>query len=345
MERLYGNFFSSYRNLELPDDELKQVCTYVARKDGEYDAIFLFLRRQGKINVLNEVIRIDSARIRAFADHVFTRFRDVNVITFKAIETDIDRIVYPHQRFNYSEDIAMKLPPTADEYLARLGKNTRRNIKRYSDKLMRSFPSLRYEVYEREAVSESQVREIVGLNRERMASKNKVSALNEEETRRIVKRARSCGLVGIMSINDKICAGAISYCTGENYFLDVLAHDLAYNDYWVGILCCYMTIRECIARGGKEFHFLWGRYEYKFALGASLRHLDCVAVYRSRLQFLLNGDFALKTALNGYVRATKVWLHHSDSRISARILKLLDDLRNLRYALTGWLTGGKNPSF
>jgi hypothetical protein len=330
MDRLYGNFFSSLAALELDEEKSKGINTYVVRKDQQFVAILLFLIEDGRVKVLNEVIRIDSDDIALFARYIFAAFKNVNVISFKAIETDIQKIAFPHQRFNYSEDIAMSLPGTQQEYLASLGKNTRRNIKRYTDKLKRSFPSFDYKVYEKDDVDERQIRDIVALNRERMASKQKTSSLDKQETQNIIERTKSCGLVGIATINDKICAGAISYCTGDNYFLDVLAHDLTYNDYWIGILCCYMTICQCITRGGKEFHFLWGRYDYKFTLGATLRDLDYVVVYRSRLQFFLNGDFALKIALSGYVRKAKIWLNYKGSFLSKVLLKIINWLRILK---------------
>lgn len=330
MDRLYGNFFSSLTRLELGEAELKGINTYVVRKDQEFVAIFLFVIKGGRAKVLNEVIRIDSGDIALFARYIFAAFKNVNVISFKAIETDIQKIEFPHQRTNYSEDIAMNLPGTRQEYHASLGKNTRRNINRYTDKLKRSFPSFDYKVYEKDEVDEQQIHDIVALNRERMASKQKTSALDTQETQNIIKRTKACGLVGVATIDGKICAGAISYCTGDNYFLDVLAHDLTYNDYWIGILCCYMTICQCITRGGTEFHFLWGRYDYKFTLGATLRDLDYVVVYRSRLQFFLNGGFALKTALSGYARKVKVWLNYKDSFLSNTLLKMRNGLRILK---------------
>lgn len=338
MDRLYGNFFSSLTRLELGQGKPKGINTYVVRNNQEFVAIFLFIIKGRRAKVLNEVIRIDSDDIALFARHIFAAFKDVNVISFKAIETDIQKLRFLHQRTNYSEDIAMNLPATRQEYHASLGKNTRRNINRYTDKLKSSFPSFDYKVYEKDDVDEQQIRDIVALNRERMASKQKTSALDEQETQNIIKRTKSCGLVGIATINGKICAGAISYYTGDNYFLDVLAHDLTYNDYWVGILCCYMTICQCIARGGKEFHFLWGRYAYKFTLGATLRNLDYVVVYRSRLQFFLNVDFALKTALCGHLRKAKIWLNYKDSFLSNTLLKMRNRLRILKR--TGHLSYG-----
>lgn len=330
MERLYGNIFSSYSAVQIPEDVRTRLSTYVVRSGDLPVTIFLFLKEDDKVRVLNEVISIGSEDISRFARHVFQAFRDVNIITFKAIETDIKRLPFPHQRFNYSEDIAMTLPATATEYLSSLGKNTRRNIKRYTDRLVKTFPSFEFRVYGAGEPSEAQIRGIIGLNRERMALKGKMSIIDEHETQAIIKRVQACGLVGIATIDGRIVAGTISYRAGDNFFLDVLSHDPAYNEYWVGILCCYRTICECIARGGREFHFLWGRYDYKFTLGATLRHLDHVAVYRSRLQYLLHLNLALKTAASGYLRGAKLWAYDRDGFVAG----LLRPLKQACMALT-----------
>jgi hypothetical protein len=330
MDLLYGNIFSSITNFKICDSDTKNVNTYVVRNQGKIITIFLFRHDNEKVQVMNEVIRIDNEEIKRFSNYIFTTFGFVKIIIFKAIQTDIRRIGYLHQRYNYSEDITVTLPETSDKYFSSLGKNTRRNIRRYLEKVSHNLPSFNFNVYVQDAIDEQYIRDIVRFNKARMANKNKVSTLDEQETQRITKLAKACGLVGVIRINDRICAGAISYRSGRNYFLDVLAHDPEYNDYWIGILCCYLTICECISRAGKEFHFLWGRYDYKFLLGAVLRDLDYVAVYRSPIQFLRNSNLVLQIAYRGYLRQAKLWLNYKNSFMSGLALNFLNWLRRMK---------------
>ncbi|HJV80497.1 GNAT family N-acetyltransferase [Noviherbaspirillum sp.] len=334
IERLYGNIFSSLRGFRTYGWTETNTSTYVARKSGKISALILFERRNGKARVLNEGIRISGEELDRFADYLFATDESLNVISFKAVETDIRKSRFPLQRFNQLEDLALAFPSTREEYLARLGKNTRRNIKRYTDRLLRAFPSFRFEVCESENVNEKDIRTLIAFNRARMAGKNVVSSFDEEETRQVVDLAKSCGLVGIARIDGQICAGAVSFKAGDNYFLNLLSHDPRYDDYWVGFLCCYLTMCECIDRGGREFHFLWGRYEYKYALGAKPRDLDNVNVYRSRLQVLLNADFAWKAAREGYFRRAKCWLKYDDSSLSKHLREFIADLFILRRSLS-----------
>ena len=344
LDRLYGNIFSSLRQFRIYGWKPGRTSTYVVQQDGRTKAVLLFERDGSRLRVMNEVIALDSDELGRFVTYIFSTFASIDVIAFKAIETDIRRFAFPFQRFNHLEDLTLRLPPTTDEYHASLGKNTRRNIRRHQGKLERDFPSCRFEAYEKDTLDPQMVREIIEFNRARMADKNIASMIDEDETRRIIRLVRECGMVGVMKIDGRLCAGAISFQSGSNYFLNVLAHDPRYDDYWLGFLCCYMTICESITRGGKEFHFLWGRYDYKFMLGAVQRDLDNVVVYRNHVQLMRNAGFAGRIAYEGYLRRLKVWLKYGDSFLSQATRKLTERMRNLKRSIPE-LPAGNQQAF
>jgi hypothetical protein len=337
LERLYGNTYSSLLQLKTYGGLSSDTSTYVVRRNEIIVQILLYRMHGDQVQVLNEGLRLDSEEIARFCEYIFAAYPSMHLIVFHAIETDTQRLPFPFQRFNCLEDIAMALPPRVEDYLAGLGKNTRRNIKRYMDRLKKSFPSFRFEAYEREAIDEQQVRAIVEFNRSRMAAKMKVSDIDETETKRITHMAKACGMVTVILFDGLICGGTISYRTGDNYFLYVLAHDPQYDGYWIGMLSCYLSICECIKRGGKEFHFLWGRYEYKFVLGASLRNLDHVTVYRSHAQLLYHPKTMILTACKGYQRRAAIWLRYKvleKNKLALSLtLRLLHVARSLQQAL------------
>jgi len=335
MERLYGNIFSSLTQFRIYGWTGGETSTYLVRRNDVPAVILLFRRHGRRIQVLNEGIHLDDTELSRFSDFLFSRYRDVNVISFKAIETTLKRMRFPHQRFNHLEDMTLALPASADEYFAGLGKRTRRNIRRHLERIEEAFPTFRFEVFEKTETTPRRVREIIDFNRARMAEKNIMSNIDEREAQHIVDLVQAKGLVGAITIDGQLCAGAISFRSGDNYFLNVLAHDPRYDSYWMGFLCCYLTIRECIARGGREFHFLWGRYEYKFLLGAVQRDLDNVVVYRSRMRLLRNLDIACASARQGYVRALKIWLRYEDGFIAQRARKLVERLRAWRRSARG----------
>lgn len=290
--RIYGNFFSSLSHLKFRQN-FEHTSTYVDRLEGRVISLFLFQREQSVVTVLNEVIAISNSAMERFSQFIFQRFHEVAVIKFRAIGTDADRLAFPFQRYNYLEDIVINLPQSTQEYFSILSKSSSRNLRRCQRKLQKEHPSFAFRIYADSAVRESDVREVIALNRARMIGKKKLPAIDEKMAERLVTQARENGLLCIASVDNKICAGALCVRTGTNYFMTLIAHDNAYDAYSLGKLCCTQMICECIGRGANEFHFLWGRYVYKFSLAGVQRDLYEVAIYRSKLDILLHLRLAL----------------------------------------------------
>lgn len=347
LRRLYAHIFSSLLQFKVYGQMDGKVGTYAVRRNGEIVTLYLFRREHGMVTVLNQSIPVSDEDAGRFARHVFERYAGVGRVCFHAVlaRSGTRRLAFAQQRHNCAEDIVIALPSNADAYFASLGKNTRRNIRRYMDRLLKTFPSFRCDVAEGAAIGDEVLREIIAFNRARMAGKNKASTLDEAEANRIMRIAGECGLVSVARIDGKICAGGIAYRVGDNFFLYVIAHDPAYNGYWLGILTCYLTIRECIARGGKHFHFLWGRYDYKFALGAVLRELEHIDIYRSRAAMLRNGLAVARIAAAKRINALKLALLDGARRQDSMAFKIVSRLRKAKRSIDGLRgTGGGGPN-
>ena len=305
LDALYGHVFSSMAQFRVYNGIDGNTHTYVARGSGKTSAILLFRRDGRRVQVLNEQIAMDAAEINRFARYVFDTWPAVDVIRFPAILADGDALAFPHQQFYRTEDIVLKLPATPDDYLAALGKATRKNFKYHGNRLKRNFPALTFEVWINGKIPASHVRDIIELNRARMAAKNKGSDIDTEETERLTKLVRQSGLISAMLLDGRVVAGTICSRVGGNYFMHINSHDPAYDDARLGKLCCFMTICDCIARGGKEFHFMWGRFEYKYLLLGVQQDYDELTIYRSHVHMLLHSTAALRTACSGYSREWK----------------------------------------
>lgn len=337
MNRIYGNLYSSLAQIRAYGN-VRDMSTYIVRKGDRTITVFLFQHHGGNVRVINQVIKIDEEDISRFAAYIFANFVSATVISFDYIQTNLRTLPFPFQRVNLLENIVLSLPDTAEEYFVSLGKHMRRKIKVYTKKVQEAFSTIRFEMLVRDEIDEQIIRDIIDLNRARMANKNKVSAIDEEETERIIRLATECGLVGVARIDGRVCAGGILFCVGSNYFLTINAHDPMYDDYRLGTLCCYLTICECIAREGKEFHFLWGDYKFKYSLLGVKHDLDKVVIYRSLMQMLFNGDMVLNTAFRGYLRQMILWLHKAkrwDNFRSHLAITLLNRLRYLKQCIQG----------
>ncbi|HEY8605748.1 MAG TPA: GNAT family N-acetyltransferase [Noviherbaspirillum sp.] len=308
MDRLYQNPFSSLLHHAQHGSIDAMTSTYVARMNGRVTTALMFRREKGVVRVLNEQLQIDAGEMERFARHVYAAYPDVNIIEFHAVAVHGGRLSLPYQRFHCTEDIVLELPSDAGAYRARLGKSTRSYISRYMNKLRREFPDMVHEVREGGQAAEADLRAIIAMNAARMEGKQHESYIDEAETGRIIEMVRRHGLVSTVRLRGRLCAGAINVRVGGNYFLKVIAHDPAYDEYRLGTLCCFLTICACIERGGREYHFLWGRYEYKYRLAGVQRDLDHIAVYRSRRQALRNGRLVLRNALTGCSLEARSWL-------------------------------------
>ncbi len=295
MERLYENIYTSLSRFRIYG-EMENASTYVVRKGDKVITLFLFRREQDEVKVLNKQITIDEAEILRFTNATFAAFKSVKIISFLAIQTAMYRCPFPYQQCHFLEDIVVTLPATVEEYFSNLGKHMRRDVKYYRKKIERNFPSFHFQIYVKEEIKEQHIRDIIRLSGARMAVKNKAAYIHDEETERILRLVKMYGFVGVITIDGHICSGGISYCIGSRYFMHVVAHDPAYDNYRLGTLCNYLTICECIARGGTECRFMASSHQYKFDFLGVRIGFDYLAIYRSRAQFLLNSGKVIKIA-------------------------------------------------
>jgi hypothetical protein len=306
LDNLYENIFSSLAFLKTFNKNPAPVHTYVLEKDQVPRVVLLFRIEENRVTVLNESMSVSAKEIDRFASHIFTHFPNVDMVSFNAIRTDSGPVSYPAQRFNCLEDIVVDLPDTQQEYLASLSKAMRKNIKRYLNKMQLDLPSLQHKVFVAGEIEDRHVRDIIELNKARMQGKQKLSTYDALETKQIIDLAKQCGFIRILQLDGVIVAGEICTRIGNHYFSHVGAHDPLYDEYRLGALNCYLTICECIKRGGKQFHFLWGQYDYKYSLRGVQQDLDHVAVYRSHIHLWRNGARAFKLGCLAITRSTKI---------------------------------------
>lgn len=329
LERLYGNIYSSLKQWRASGVLQTGIDIYVERRGKHIENLFLFRREGSEARVLNEGIALNDEAVRRFARNLFENFPAIDIITFHAVQSTVRQPGYTYQRYHCLEDIVLTMPASSEAYFASLGGATRSYIKRYLNKLKRSFPSFRHEVILGEEIAEQDIYDIVALNKVRMEGKGRVQSIDARELQRIVLLAKECGMLSLFRIDGRICAGTINFRASDNYFLEVIAHDPAYNDYRLGTLCCYLTICECIARGGKEYHFLWGAHDYKFRLLGVQRELEHLTIYRSRRHVLLYP----RTAWRNWRMA---WEHKSRLRLRA-LLASEGVTGQVLQRLAGWI--------
>jgi hypothetical protein len=333
LARLYGHLYSSLPFMRL-FGTMDGVSTYVERHAGRISTILLFQKQGRRIIVRNEYLRLDQATLQRFSRHVLRVFSDVDVICLRHLDTDLRTLPFPFQRHECAEDYVLQLPPSVDEYTELMGKSTRRNIKRYSAKLAQDHPSFTLRFYTNEEIDADDVRTLLRMSEEKIVSKGKQFSVDPAFAKQMLILSRQCGFVAVATIEGRLCAGLVCFRNGTHFAAKVVAHDSAYDDYWLGTLCYYRTICEAITRGGTVFNLGIQRYDYKTRLLAVRRDLDRVTIYRSRWAQVRHAHCVAGMLAGRLVRQVKLHLQaREQSRLTRSVMTLLSMLRTIKARL------------
>jgi hypothetical protein len=310
LDRLQGSLYASLRYLELSNPEQTPPNTWVGYRSGEIVSVLLFRVDGKRVTVLCEVVTLDSVHIDAFAVSVFSNFSGIRHIAFNAVSVSVPPSSFPTQVFSFSENYVLHLPPSTEAYMAVLGKSTRQSLRGYRNRLLRDFPDFSWTAYTCDELTVEQQRQLVLIlqrfKRDSMTARGKSAAIDETETQHFLAMAAECGLFGVAQVNGRICAGAFSCRIGDSYVMLLSASDPAMSIYRLGLLTCLWSVTDCIDRGGRQCHMLWGRYQYKHQLLAEPNSLYRLIVYPSVTQMLMQPLIVMQIFFHGcYVRGVQ----------------------------------------
>jgi hypothetical protein len=309
------------QNLFLKLHGLEQaVNTYIAWQEGKPAAIIFFTVTRAKVDVINHIARIGCEEVARFCRYIFENLENVDVICMKAVHSNVAPATFsfPVQRFNSTETYLIALPDTPEQFDMALGKATRRNIRYYSNKLMRDFPSFRHTVYINEDIQEAHVRDILKLRELRFEAKKVYYRDSEESIQRVIRLAKACGLVTVMTIEGRICAGTINFRAGTYFQGHVLTQAPEYKDYMLGMIAARKAVSEAIQMGGKCFELGSGRLEYKIRLNGVRIDMDRLDIYRSSFKKWRHVDHAAKASMAGHIRQLKLRLLQREKSLLTR---------------------------
>lgn len=313
---------------------------YVARREQQPIAIFLFLREKRSIMVINEMMQIAAEEIERFAHYIFSRFTAVARISFSKIGKNIGPLSLPWQQYGSSEDIVVSLPATPDAYLSSLGSKTRHNIKHQMKVICADFPGFSFHTYENGAIAEHHVSGLINLKKANMEEKRIKLGITPEETVWMIERAKTNGLLVVALFDDKVCGGSLSLRLGDHYFAHLNGYDTRFAKYSLGMLCCYLAMKEKIQRHAREAHLSWGRNPYKFKLLGVQRDMANLDVYRSRLAYYRYFVRVFRNALADFIDRQKLMLLENEHRrgflpsLTGRIVKAMRRIKRSTFRPT-----------
>jgi hypothetical protein len=313
LDRLYHHMNSSLCHFAVAR-RARDAYAYVARQGEHPLAIFLFRREDRSIMVINEMMQVAPAEIERFTKFIFGRFPSVARISFSMIGKDIGPVALPCQQYGHSEDIVVSLPEKPEEYFSRLGSKMRHNIKHQMKVIAADFPGFCFKTYEDGDIPEKYVTALVGLKKANMDEKRIRFGITPEESTWMVERARTNGLLVVALLDDKVCGGSLSLRLDDHYFAYLNGYDTRFAKYSLGMLCCYLAMREKIERKAKEAHLSWGRNQYKFKLLGVQRDMANLDIYRSRIAYCRHINRVARNALSDFAEEQKLKLLENENR-------------------------------
>ena len=340
----YGSLYGVLPALHALEHHTAQgIYAYVrhaATDPAAFPAMVLMFRRAGhSVCVLNEGLHLERASVDIFCAHVFEAMPDVMQVDFHAIAPltamPMQSIFPQHARPCFSwpctEDIVIYLPDSTDTYLGRLGKTTRRSMKKTLSRARRELTNFSHQIVSGAALDENLVHRIVAMNHARMAAQGRDSALDESATLELIRLLRSHGEAGVIVNGTQLYAGTLTCRFGGDVFSLVNAHDPAFDHLRLGNLSRHLMILRAIEAGAQRFHLLGGNWPVKRATLAERQPLHHVTVYRSRRAVLTDLAGLARHAGRACVFHLRYWLE--DQLVSAPmgwIARAISALRKYR---------------
>ncbi len=293
-ENLYHSSFCSEHHLKTYSCIDSHTITWVSRRQGVIDAVIIFKLKNHAVVVLNELIVLSNIHIINFSTFIFEKYHAVKCIQFKGIFQNNEKLTIPHLSFNFSEDFILTLPLSSALWLNYLSKKKRTTLRHLLNRAQHKFPNLQFRSVSAPELSTFLIQHILSMSRFRLKNKRKKFCMTDAEEKCLIDLMKKNGEIYVLENEGKIIAGLLcTYCK-QDLFFHMISHDSNFNEIRAGLLCCYYTILQAIENKFDRIHFLWGRYQYKFQLGAKEEKLIKLAIFRNNFDKFIYPSFYFK---------------------------------------------------
>lgn len=299
IERLYENVYCTLKRMSVYGLE-DNAHVFISKYDGSVIDVFIFELRGSTASVLNQQISIPECRLRYFVDTIFSLFSNIKIVSFYAIDSEVSSTWRLFNRWESVRENILALPDNRADFDKRLSSTFRYSLRHCYRKLCVDFPSFNIRFYSTLDINDDDVRAIIELTAQRMATKGKSRYLTENDTRRIIQVLKKYGTLCVARINDKVCGGSLWYAVGRRHMMHIISHDPCYDQYALGNCLNYQAFLHCIDRSAKECWMMGGNEAHKARFGANPVKLDSYRFYRSHrnlLQFFLDRLLFKSTSL------------------------------------------------
>lgn len=202
----------------------------------------------------------------------------------------------PRRVLERLDHMVIDLPESVDEYYNSLGKPTRKNVRRYQNRLSRACPDVSVEVVNPGPRSRELVDRLVTWKIQRFRVRGRITYWETDPTLagRVSDLLRRCGEVRITHVAGREAAIDLCFRVGETAYIYEGAHDPQYDEFSLGFLTFYWFVCSAIESGATRVNALEGTEGSKAPLGAQPVRTTNLSVFRSRFARLRSLDESFK---------------------------------------------------
>jgi hypothetical protein len=233
--------------------------------------LFRKLRFVGPMRLSDDVLRNLMAKHNA-------EFVSIPFLSHDALAKDDSHL---ERRFvRQGEDFIINLPGTMVDYMAGLGRQTRKHLPYYERRLRREWGArIRYRSSFEKDIDCENFKRLVQLNGMRMKHKGSRSAWTERMVKSRWMLATKSGLLSGIYLDGRLAAGTLCYLHRGEAYLVLIGHDPAHDSLNLGSVSLLKTIEQLIEIGCVRLHLLWGQSFYKRQFGGTDLPLFEVSVF------------------------------------------------------------------
>lgn len=279
---LYGSLFSTAAWFRIVDrTEATGACILERPRH-----VLLFRHSDRAVVVLNKAFDISAADAERACRALFRAFPKARRVH---IETKFPpgQLRLPKRVLHQSADMVIDLPMTVADYKASLGKQTRKHLRNYENRLRRSYGEITTTLLAPDPRDSDIVRrhisDFVAWNVARFRARGSVSSFESHPYKadELLALVQNGGVVLTTEIAGSVAAVEFIFFVSSDACVYAGSFDSRYAPEHLGLLSTLWAVYACIERGAERCHLLWGTALYKKVLGATPVTASRLSVYPS----------------------------------------------------------------
>jgi hypothetical protein len=301
---LYSSIFSTMEAFTAWDEV---TPTGVVVLDSPRQVIF-FSHSGDTLDVLNKMTVISPADVQRAGRALFRALPQVRRIHFEVM-FDPRRLRVPKAKLFWTDHMVIDMRDSGGNCFTWLGGSTRRNVRKYENRLRRDHPDVSTEVVSAKDRSRELFDQFLGWKIDRFREQGRVTVWEDrpEIVGRFVELLRLRGEAQLTSIAGRPVAVVFLFPVGEAMYAMQAAFDTEYERYHLGLLSLHQASCNALDRGLKSFNLLWGTTYYKERLGARPVRATTLSLLRTpldRVRYLGEEREHVQRRLGGRARET-----------------------------------------